>query len=478
MEKNHMNNPIIIFAVALLLLLINSYAPEDVTILGYEVKPVDFFGDVRTDDFYDDEYEDNENFDEEYDSTALQNDSAFLNSPTKYYTASVFNFNFITNFIVAELDKLTYSENPASNNRLSGNIEQLNNFFNALKKADKQQVRVAHYGDSTLEGDLISSDLRDLFQKKFGGTGVGIVPITSHDTRFRETTDLSFSDDWETASVYTRNKQRLPVGISGHVFVNGNGSWVEMKTNNRYKTVRKFNTVKLFYSHAKTGAKVKYSINGKPTVTKTLKKGNDLHVLEINCPNSKSVKFIFPGAKSAYYYGVSLESNTGVYIDNFALRGNSGVDLKKISSESLSAFYKKLNYKLVILEFGLNILSGRKTNFSRYERDMVKVIKKMKTAMPNASFILVSVHDKCIKKGSKFITDPAVPKLVQAQKNIAKKTKIAFWNLYEAMGGKNSMVKWVNSNPPKAFKDYTHFNDIGAKQEAKLIFNDLMEKYK
>jgi hypothetical protein len=478
MEKNHMNNPIIIFAVALLLLLINSYAPEDVTILGYEVKPVDFFGDVRTDDFYDDEYEDNENFDEEYDSTALQNDSAFLNSPPKYYTASVFNFNFITNFIVAELDKLTYSENPASNNRLSGNIEQLNNFFNALKKADKQQVRVAHYGDSTLEGDLISSDLRDLFQKKFGGTGVGIVPITSHDTRFRETTDLSFSDDWETASVYTRNKQRLPVGISGHVFVNGNGSWVEMKTNNRYKTVRKFNTVKLFYSHAKTGAKVKYSINGKPTVTKTLKKGNDLHVLEINCPNSKSVKFIFPGAKSAYYYGVSLESNTGVYIDNFALRGNSGVDLKKISSESLSAFYKKLNYKLVILEFGLNILSGRKTNFSRYERDMVKVIKKMKTAMPNASFILVSVHDKCIKKGSKFITDPAVPKLVQAQKNIAKKTKIAFWNLYEAMGGKNSMVKWVNSNPPKAFKDYTHFNDIGAKQEAKLIFNDLMEKYK
>ncbi|MDA3859647.1 MAG: hypothetical protein PF445_00325 [Melioribacteraceae bacterium] len=40
------------------------------------------------------------------------------------------------------------------------------------------------------------------------------------------------------------------------------------------------------------------------------------------------------------------------------------------------------------------------------------------------------------------------------------------------------MEKWVDSNPPRAFKDYIHFNDIGAKEEAKMLFNELMEKYK
>ena len=332
--------------------------------------------------------------------------------------------------------------------------------------------------EASVESDLISSDFRDLFQKEFGGKGVGIVPITSQDVNFRKTTDLSFSDDWETASVYARNKDRLPLGISGHVFVNADGSWVEMKTNNRYKTVKSFDVVKLYYSHATSNAEVKYSIDGGKEVKKSLTAGNKLNVLEIKNNDTKSVKFTFPKAKSAYYYGVSLESGDGVYVDNYALRGNSGVDLKKIDAAELKAFDKELDYDLVILEFGLNILSGRRTNFKRYEKDMVKVINGMKKAMPNASFLLVGVHDKCIKKGSKFITDPAVPELVKAQKNIAEKTDVAIWNLFEAMGGENSMVEWVDSNPPKAFIDYIHFNDVGAKEEATMLFNELMKKYK
>ena len=101
----------------------------------------------------------------------------------------------------------------------------------------------------------------------------------------------------------------------------------------------------------------------------------------------------------------------------------------------------------------------------------------MKMAMPEASFILIGVHDKCIKKGSNFITDPTVLKLVEAQRSIAEEADIAFWNLFEAMGGKNSMVEWVNANPPRAFKDYIHFNDVGSKMEAGMLFEELMRNF-
>jgi len=487
MEKSRINNPVIIIGIALLLLVINSYAPDGIEIFGLEIKQVDFLSDIRSDDFYEDEYEDeeyNDEYDDEdeyYEDSESENDSVLLDEEPQYNLASMFAFSSLSEFISRESDKLdNYSKivSPIAVNQLGGDLSQLNKFFSALKKAKNKQVRIAHYGDSTLEGDLISSDLRNLFQKKFGGKGVGIVPITSQDTKFRQTTDLSFSDDWETASVYARNKEKLPVGISGHIFINADGSWVQMKTNNRYKTVSKFDVAKLFYSNASSGAKVSYSLNGGKKVTKTLSGGKDLNVLEIKKAKSKSIKITFPKDESAYYYGVSLESKNGVYIDNYALRGNSGVALKKISSKQFKSFNNELDYKLVILEFGLNILNGRKTNFSRYEKDMIKVVKAMKSAMPSASFLLVGVHDKCIKKGSKFLTDPAVIKLVQAQKNIAEKTNIAFWNLFEAMGGEGSMVKWVDSNPPKAFKDYIHFNDIGAKKEAKMLFDELMKKYK
>ncbi len=482
--ENNINKPLIIFGIALLLFVVNSYTPEGIEILGVEIKQVDFLSDIRSDDYYDSQYDEEDNYDDEYDNEEYdddyetENDSALLEGKPQYDLASIIDFNLLTNFINVEADKLdNYSKviAPASKNNLSGNLTQLNKFFNALKKSKNKQVRVAHYGDSTLEGDLISSDLRELFQKKFGGRGVGFVPITSKDINFRRTTDLSFSDDWITAS-FSRNRSKLPLGINGHAFVNANGSWVKMKTNSRYKTVKNFDIAKLFYSDAKNGAKVTYQLNGGKKITKSLLKGKGLNVFEVKKSKSKSIKFTFPTAKSANYYGVSLESKKGVYIDNYALRGNSGVGLKKIKKATLKNFNAKLDYKLVILEFGLNVLSGNKTNFTRYEKNMVKIINAMKKAMPNASFLLVGVHDKCIKKGSRFITDPAVPRLIKAQKKIAKETNIAFWNLFDAMGGENSMVEWVNAN--KAFKDYIHFNAVGAKEEAKMIFTELMKKYK
>ena len=483
MDKNRTNNPPIIFGIALIFLILNSYAPSGLSLFGIDIKQIDFLSDIRTDDFYetesdDFEYNDEELFDES-DSTS-QNDSVYLEGKPQYDKASIIDLTIFSNFLIAEYNKLDNFSNavpPVRLNNLSGNLSQLNKFFSALKLSNKKQVRIAHYGDSTLEGDLISSDLRELFQEKFGGKGVGIVPITSLDVKFRKTTNLSFSDGWENESVYSRNRDKLPIGISGQVFINSDNDWVEMKTTTHYKTVKEFDIVKLFYSDASAGAEVNYSINGEKLVNKELSSNKGLNVLKLKNNDSKSVKFTFPKAKSAYYYGVSLESEKGVYIDNFALRGNSGVDLKKIEIEELIAFNKELDYKLVILEFGLNILSGRNTNFDRYERNMIKVIEELKEAMPNASFLLVGVHDKCVKRGSKFITDPAVPKLVEAQKNIAEKSDIAFWNLFEAMGGENSMPDWVDSNPPRAFKDYTHFNDVGAKEEAKMIFEELIKKY-
>jgi hypothetical protein len=66
---------------------------------------------------------------------------------------------------------------------------------------------------------------------------------------------------------------------------------------------------------------------------------------------------------------------------------------------------------------------------------------------------------------------------VEIQKNIAKENNIAFWNLYENMGGYNSMIKWVEADTALANKDYTHLNFRGASLVSKMMLKSLMKGY-
>jgi hypothetical protein len=70
-----------------------------------------------------------------------------------------------------------------------------------------------------------------------------------------------------------------------------------------------------------------------------------------------------------------------------------------------------------------------------------------------------------------------VPRLLAAQRSLAERNHAAFWNLYEAMGGENSMVSWVEESPALANKDYTHVNFRGAHKIAGLLFDYLMQQY-
>jgi hypothetical protein len=126
-----------------------------------------------------------------------------------------------------------------------------------------------------------------------------------------------------------------------------------------------------------------------------------------------------------------------------------------------------LNYKLIILNYGLNIASPDQSNYTWYRNKMIKLINNLKQVFPDAAIILVGISDKAVKKGTKFVTDQSVLLVLNEQKIIAQQTGVAFWNSFEAMGGMNSMNDWVNRN--LALKDYSHFSDAGGK-----IFADLL----
>jgi hypothetical protein len=70
----------------------------------------------------------------------------------------------------------------------------------------------------------------------------------------------------------------------------------------------------------------------------------------------------------------------------------------------------------------------------------------------------------------------AVPAMRNAQRLIAKETGIAFWDMYEAMGGQNSMIKYVKTTPALAAKDYTHLTFKGGKKLAGSLVKSLLHE--
>ncbi len=361
---------------------------------------------------------------------------------------------------------------------ITGNTDQLKYFFNALSQAKSKKIRIAHYGDSILLGDVISQNLRQNLQDKFGGEGAGYLPIYSDDIKMRRSTDHTFSDDWKSASIFKLNPERWPLGISGTVSVPAEGSWVKYEATGFLPSVRDFRVVRLFYSNVPASGSITYVFDNGQQQKAVLENGKNLHELDLNAPGGygKTIKITFHNCSNAFIYGVSLEDGDGVYVDNFPIKGNSGVSLGDLEKNVLQEFDNLLNYKLIILNYGVNVASAD-VDLRWYKNKMIRVINEFKNIFPNASFLLVSAGDKSDKKGTRFVSDPEVIRLVSIQKEIAQKTNIAFWDLYEAMGGRNSMNEWVNAKPPLALRDYIHFTSKGGEVVADLLTKALMNLY-
>lgn len=359
----------------------------------------------------------------------------------------------------------------------SGDSTAMLKFHKALADIERnpRAVRIAFYGDSFIEGDIFCGSFRDSLQSIFGGRGVGYVPITSGVAGFRNTIKHSF-DNWRTSSLISRTDSTAEYGPAGYCFVPLEGNWVEYRPS-RNRFLREFNTVKLYYKNYEDAA-LRYSLNQDTTQKVVpLKKGQQLQEWVYRGKNIKSIRLAFEPFDSLKLFGASFEDGPGVYVDNFSLRGNSGISLTGINKSMLTKFNSYRSYKLVILQFGLNMVVEDSLNYKAYVRRMVKVINNMKKAFPQASFLLMSVSDRSSNSRGKFETMNAIPAMRNAQRMIAQETNIAFWDMFEAMGGENSMVRFVMAKPALAAKDYTHLNFKGGKKLAGSLVKSLLYSY-
>ena len=93
----------------------------------------------------------------------------------------------------------------------------------------RRPVRIAYFGDSFIEADILTGDLRKMLQKRFGGSGVGYVPVTTRIAGFRRSVRQSFGG-WGSHSITDSVRfDRSLQDLSNHYFIPSPGAFVELK---------------------------------------------------------------------------------------------------------------------------------------------------------------------------------------------------------------------------------------------------------
>lgn len=476
MEKNYLNR-VVWMVLAVVLGLLALYWLPEVNIGGWTMRKVDLLADIRNDS-----------------STLVlaAGDSTIDEAKLKR---------------IAALDKLPVIEGSRLTHDKDGNIITLEDsiinammelgpksdsvtaivdmsgeeqggmeaFYRALAHCKSRQVRIAVLGDSFIEGDIMTSMLRELLQQRFGGSGCGYLPITSITSKIRLTVRQSY-EGWIQHKAIDRNGYMSTYNnLTGYYFNATTGAWVNLlATGGRYPHTSSCTKSSLYYLGGGGSGTVTAYVNGERYRQFALDTSAPVGRVDVT-GNIKSVKWVVDNPASTIFLGTSMDTDNGVTVDNLSMRSSRGKHLLDANNRLLAGFDAARHYDLVIIMYGLNIASKERRDFTTYCNNTEAAIANIKQAMPSTSIILASCSDRAERTSDGFRTMKSVLGLIQAQKRVAINSRVAFWNLYDAMGGEGSIVDMVNRH--EASSDYTHMSNKGGDHIARLLYNALMLGY-
>ena len=354
--------------------------------------------------------------------------------------------------------------------------------FRQMEGATDHLVRVVHYGDSQIELDRISQDLREALQERFGGSGTGLFPALGNvpSASISKAASGSFTQYTMYGDSTTQRAGHNRYGILAQVVqLTGSGTLTlrGSKNKNAREGVKTFESVSVLYGKGENLVVKAASGTDKPEPE--VQKGENgvtLVTWRFSQPVEKAT-LTFQG--NAELYGIGADGNAGVAVDNVPLRGCSGTIFTRISKPLMTDSFALTDTRLIILQFGGNMMPmirGAK-QIEPYQEQIAKQIAYFHEVAPQAKILFIGPSDMGKSVNGRVVTWPHLPELVDSLKATALRNDAAYWDLYRMMGGENSMAQWVRHSPPYAGPDYIHFTPAGAQKVGDALSRSFLTYY-
>lgn len=375
---------------------------------------------------------------------------------------------------------------PAKIQPIEGDTTALNSFFAALSRTAAKKpgalTRVAHVGDSTIEMDLTPGPMRRLMAKSFGDGGRGFILMGRPKPWYRPY-DVEFdpSSAWISEDCREFDVRDRRFGLGGAVLLA-----FKEKASTEFGTVKSgpvgtaVSRFEILYPVRPDGGTLEVKLDGKNAGTINAQ-GPDAEAYAVvtAAEGAHSIEVAAP-AKNTRAYGVVMErGGPGVIYDALGVNGTGVPSWLSIKEEHWIEHLRHRSPDLVILALGTND-TAPDLDLTAYKKQVARLIGVVRKALPDASILWQAPLDRATKSGADLVTNPMLPRIVAAQREVATKEKVAFWSAFDAMGGEGSMARWYRSKPQLGAADLFHPTREGGEVIADMLYGALMvefEKY-
>ena len=105
-------------------------------------------------------------------------------------------------------------------------------------------------------------------------------------------------------------------------------------------------------------------------------------------------------------------------------------------------------------------------------------IRLFREVAPRSCILFIGPADMATRRGGQLQTYPQLPQMVDSLRQMSLSEGIAFWDMFAAMGGEGSIIRWNEHRPQLAGSDYIHFTPKGAAEISDIFYNTLQFYYK
>lgn len=359
----------------------------------------------------------------------------------------------------------------------------LDRLFAALLRAERREpgavARIVFFGDSVVASDFGTGTLRRLLAARFGDAGHGFVLVANAWPQYFHNDVHRLADrGFHVSRIVGPRVLDGLYGLGGVTFTGAPGLRSRIGTATIGKFGRSVSRFDVAYLIQPGGGAIDVRVDGKPLQTiDTAGPEKRSGFAEIRVPDGPHELELLTARSNVRLFGVVLERDgPGVVLDAIGVVGARLRTLAETNEVHMAEALAWRHPNLVVFQFGANESGdGFAYPMPDYHRTMKELIGRVAHAVPDAGCLVIGAMDRARKEGSRLVTVPIIPLIVEEQRKVASEVGCAYYSAFDAMGGKGSMASWVRQGLGAG--DFTHPTSWGADKLGKWIYSALMTRY-
>jgi hypothetical protein len=322
--------------------------------------------------------------------------------------------------------------------------------------------------------DALPGRVRARLQDVFGDGGPGFVhAVKPHRFNHTEVVDRRSTGTWRTWGVSLSNVSDHLYGV-GNSTAEGSGS-IRLSPRN---PSGKISRVEVYYLAQPGGGTAELKVGDATATIDTAATQKSARFQALAVADGAHAVELASTRGKIRLFGMSLERDAGVVVDNMALVSCTAKTMLVNLTEHWKNQLSHRDADLIVIMLGTNEaqwLAGA-TAMAEYEQTWEDLLAPIRAARPQASCLVMSPLDQAELRDGKLVPRRGVPRMVAAQRKAAQVAGCAYWDTFTWMGGSGAAITWNKRG--LLGSDFAHMSRRGTAKVADGLADALFSGYK